>query len=177
MTQDNINTDNTASDDTNIKMDGLKFNTNTHKDNNTISNENAEEMDDLQQQKDIPDTRHDSVPMQTRFDDRKASPKIRQALQQQDALGWLTRGWEDAQEEWLKRTATKWKKSVRKWSGKVIQVTLDGAFGCTTTVDHLIEHYDDEIKTQWLASVSLARDTGSAGSEREGTQGNWRPLL
>ena len=45
-----------------------------------------------------------------------ASPKIRRALQQQDNLGWLqftygrlTRGWEDAQDEWLKRTATKWK--------------------------------------------------------------------
>ena len=134
MTQDNINTDNTASDDTNIKMDGLKCNTNTHKDNNTRSNENAEEMDDLQQQEDISDTRHDSVLIQTRFDDRNASP-IRQALQQQDALGWLTRGWEDAQEEWLKRTATKWKKSVRKWSGKVNP--------CTATVDHLIEHYDE----------------------------------
>ena len=128
MTQDNINTDNTASDDTNIKMDGLKFNTNTHKDNNTISNENTEEMDDLQQQEDIPDTRHEnSVPivpelLRTRFDDQNAPTKIHQALQQQDALGWLTRGWEDAQEEWLKRTATKWKKSVRKWSGKVTHV-------------------------------------------------------
>jgi hypothetical protein len=124
MTQDNLNTDNTVSDDTNIKMDGLKFNTNTHNDNNTISKANAEEMGDLQQQEDIPDVRHkNSVPivpelLRTRF----------------VTYGRLTRGWEDAQEEWLTRTATKWKKSVHKWSGTVIQATLDmGHVGAPTT--------------------------------------------
>ena len=85
-------------------------------------------MGDLQQQEDILDVRH-------KF--RDVPPNIRQALQQQDDLvGWLqftygrlTREWKDAQDEWLKRMATKWKKSVRKWSGTVIQVTLEVTWG------------------------------------------------
>ena len=74
------------------------------------------------------------IPFRANF--RDTSTKIRHALHQQDSLGWLqftygrlARGWDDAQEEWLTRTATKYKKSVRKWSETVIQSILEVTWG------------------------------------------------
>ena len=53
---------------------------------------------------------------------------VKHAVQEQDALGWtqfmrgcLSKKWEDAQEWWIIRNSTKWKRSSKKWLTKLIQ--------------------------------------------------------
>ena len=57
--------------------------------------------------------------------------KTRLAMISQDILGWrpfvygrLATTWEDAQEEWLIRTATRFKRSSQRWSATVVEYLL-----------------------------------------------------
>ena len=60
------------------------------------------------------------------------SPLIQEARRQQKQIGWhsityslYSKKWEDAQEEWIQRKYSKWKRSATKWAFKLINASLE----------------------------------------------------
>jgi hypothetical protein len=59
---------------------------------------------------------------------------VKQAVYDQDSIGWtqflrgrLSKKWEDAQERWIIRCSTKWKRSSKLWLSKLVQATWEVA--------------------------------------------------
>jgi hypothetical protein len=91
-------------------------------------------------------------------------PPVQQAIYQQDSISWrmfffgrVAKGWTDAQQLWLDRVSTRWKRSASSWATKLIflgmEIFWDSWEHRNSVLHHEDHHWNLELRHERLSDM------------------------